>query len=106
MSEEFHYDEDNAIKFIRGTLPEYVNTKYEDDDILYIIDIIWEWYDKNGYLSIDSEVTEEEEHNVGRLTEYVKRQLDKDKEYVMDTSDIGLIVKGEIEYEESIDDIV
>ena len=83
MSEESIYDEDDAIKFIRGTLSPEVSARYDDDEILYVIDIIWEWYEKNGYLELNSEVTEEEEHE-----------------------DVHQIVKGEIEYEESIDDLV
>lgn len=106
MSESTHYDEDDAIRFIRTTLPADVNAQYSDDEILYVIDIIWEWYEKNGYLSLDSDVTEEEEHDVARLTEYVKKQLAKDKQTVMDPKDIELIVRGEIQYEESIDDFV
>ena len=47
---------------------------------------------------------EEEEHDLGRLSEYVKAQLKKDKEIEMDPADVDLIVKGEIEYEESIED--
>ena len=104
MSEETLYDEVNAIAFIRKTLPENVNARYDDDEILYVIDIIWEWYEKNGYLDLNSEVTEEEEHDLTRLTAYVKAQLKKDQEIEMDPADVELIVKGEIEYEESIED--
>lgn len=104
MSEETLYDEDNAIAFIRKTLPENVNARYDDDEILYVIDIIWEWYEKNGYLDLNSEVTEKEEHDLTRLTAYVKAQLKKDQEIEMDPADVDLIVKGEIEYEESIED--
>lgn len=106
MSESVKYDEDDAIKFIRGTLSPEVNARYDDDQILYVIDIIWEWYDSNGYLSLDSEVTKEEEHDIAKLTAYVKDQLRKDKEIEMDPNDVDQIVKGEIEYEESIDDFV
>ena len=104
MSDQMKYDEDDAIRFIRATLPEDVSAAYSDDDILYVIDIIWDWYEKNGYLDLNSEVTEEEEHDLGRLSEYVKAQLKKDKEIEMDPADVDLIVKGEIEYEESIED--
>lgn len=50
-------------------------------------------------------MTEEEEHNLDELTAYVKKQLSKDKEYMLDTKDVGLIVKGEIEYEKTVEDI-
>lgn len=106
MSAQMGYDEDKAIEFIRKTLPETVNMQYSDDEILYVIDIIWEWYEKNGYLSLDSEVTEEEDLDISKLTAYVKKQLNNDGEILMDPADLELIVRGEIEYEESIDDVV
>lgn len=105
MSEIMKYEEDDAIKFIRTALPEEVSERYDDDDILYIIDIIWDWYEKNGYLKIDAGVTDEKELDVTKLTAYVAKEIKKDGEIEMDPADIDLIVKGELEYEESIEDI-
>lgn len=105
MSEELRFDEDKAIEFIRATLPEEVNKQYDDDDILYIIDIIWDWYEKNGYLEITADVTDEEVVKIDDLTDYVRKQLAKDKNFLIDTKDVGLIVKGELQYEESIEDL-
>ena len=106
MSDQMKYDEDDAIRFIRATLPEDVSAAYSDDDILYVIDIIWDWYEKNGYLEINADITGEEEVNVDKLVDFVKSQIKKDKYAMIDTSHIDLIVKGEIQYEESIDDFV
>ena len=106
MSEMLKYDEDDAIKFIRSTLPAEVSAKYDDDEILYVIDIIWDWYEKNGYLTIDAGVTDEEEVDLNKLTAYVTKEIKADKEMIMDPADIGLIVRGEVQYEESIEDIV
>ncbi len=98
MSELMKYDEDDAIRFIRETLPAQVSE-------LYVIDIIWDWYEKNGYLKIDAGVTEEEELDIAKLSAFVAKEIRKDGEVVMDPEDINLIVKGELEYEESIEDI-
>lgn len=98
------YDEDDAIKFIRATLPEDVNAKYDDDEILFIIDTIWDWYEKNGYLDIDASVTDEEEMDLDALTAFVKKEVVRDGEILMDPVDIEMIVKGEVQYEESIED--
>lgn len=99
------YDEDDAVKFIRSTLSKEVSEKYTDDEILYVIDIIWDWYEHNGYLKIDAGVTEEEELDIPKLTAYVARQIRKDGEVEMDPADVDLIVRGELQYEESIEDI-
>lgn len=99
------FDEDDAVKFIRGTLPEEVSAKYDDDDILYVIDIIWDWYEKNGYLELNSDVTDEESADLEKLTAYVRKEVAKDKELMMDSRDIDMIVRGEVQYEESIEDV-
>lgn len=106
MSEATRYDEQDAIKFIRATLSDTVNQEYSDDDITYVIDLIWEWYENNGYLELDSEVTEEEEHDLTKITDYVKMQIKKDRRATISLADIDLIVKGEIEYEMSIDEFI
>lgn len=105
MSEIMKFDEDDAIKFIRATLPSEINGKYDDDEILYVIDVIWDWYEKNGYLSIDASVTDEETTDVDALVAYVRKEISKDREIMMDPADVDLIVKGELQYEESIEDV-
>ncbi len=97
------FDEDDAVNFIRETLPESVSDKYSDDEILYVIDTIWDWYEKNGYLSLDTEVTDDGLLDEEQLVAYVRKEIRNDKEIMMDPDDVGLIVKGELQYEESID---
>lgn len=106
MSEEYKFDEDKAIDFIRAFVGKEVSEKYDDDEILYVIDIIWDWYEKKGYLSLNENVTEEELLNVDQLVDYVKKEIANDREIMMDPADIPLIVKGELEYEESLEDFV
>ncbi len=97
------FDEDDAVNFIRETLPKSVSEKYSDDEILYVIDTIWDWYEKNGYLSLDTEVTDDGLLDEEQLVAYVRKEIRNDKEIMMDPDDVGLIVKGELQYEESID---
>ena len=93
------FDEDDAVNFIRETLPESVSDKYSDDEILYVIDTIWDWYEKNGYLSLDTEVTDDGLLDEEQLVAYVRKEIRNDKEIMMDPDDVGLIVKGELQYE-------
>ena len=106
MSDELKYDESEAVKFIRKLLPADKQDQYTDDEILYVIDIMYDWYEKNGYLSLDMNVTEEEDADIEKLTAYVKKEIARDGEVEMDPSDIDIIVKGELEYEESIEDFI
>lgn len=103
MSDNFSFDEEAAVKFIRETLPPEMRNKYVDDDILYVIDIIWDYYEKRGFLSLDNLDTDEELLDEDDLVKYVKQELHKDKETVVDPDDVKNIVKGELEYEASLE---
>lgn len=71
-----------------------------------MIDTIWDYYERNGYLSLDASVTDEEDTDVAALTAYVKKEIAKDKEILMDPADVDLIVKGELAYEQTLEDFI
>lgn len=104
MSELMKFEEDEAVKFIRKALPENINSRISDDDILYVIDCIWDWYERNGYLAITADVTDEEEIKVDELVEFVKKELRRAKESPLVPDDVEPIVKAELQYEESIEE--
>lgn len=107
MSEDQNiFDEDKAVAFIRKMLPKEVSGKYDDDEILNVIDMIWDYYDRSGFLSLDASDDDDEEIDVAKLVDYVRKQLRKDKEALMDPADVDLVVKAELEYEESLDDFI
>jgi len=52
--EEFlPYDDDEAIKFIRNQIPQELKEKFSDDDLNYLIDLIYEFYEEKGFLDDD-----------------------------------------------------
>ena len=106
MSENYKFDEDQAIAFIRNYVGEKISNQYSDDEILYIVDIIWDYYERNGYLSLSADITDDEILDVDNLTAYVKKEVARDDELEMDPHDIAKIVKGELEYEERPEDFV
>ena len=97
------YDEEQAVKFIRSFIPENIRDKYTDDEILLVIDTIWDYYESKGLLEISADADEEDETDVAALSAYVGKELRKDGEVVMDESDINQIVKGELAYEKTLD---
>lgn len=105
-NDNYIFDEDNAVKFIRAKLPAEVSGKYDDDEILCIVDIIWDYYERKGLLELNQAETDEESLDPADLTAYVKKEVKKDKELVMDPSDIELLVKAELDYEESLEDYI
>lgn len=103
--DSYVFDEDNALRFIREAVGPKVSEKYSDDEILFIIDTIWDYYENKGFLSLDLDETDEEILDSDDLINYVKKEVANDEELMMDPSDIALIVKAELEYEESLEDV-
>lgn len=93
-----------AIQFIRNFAGEDISRQFSDDEILFIIDIIWDFYEKKGYLAVNSSVTNDELLDEDELIAYVRKELKNDNTLIMDPKDVGVIVKGELEYEESLED--
>ena len=99
------YDENIAIKQIRKVLSDKSNTIYDDDEILNVIDIIWDFYDENGMLDIDLEDGEDDSEAIySELCDYVVRMLKKDKEAKILPEDVPAIVKAEVDYELSLEE--
>lgn len=99
------YDENIAIKQIRKVLSDKSNAIYDDDEILNVIDMIWDFYDENGMLDIDLEDGEDDSEAIySELCDYVVRMLKKDKEAKILPEDIPAIVKAEVDYELSLEE--
>lgn len=97
------YDEDDAVKFIQNYLPQELKGKFSDDEINYIIDIIYEFYEDKGLLnesSYDDEIIDIDEDE---LTEFVLKNTKKDKLKEFSADEITFIIQGELAYCESID---
>lgn len=104
MSEydEFMYDELESVKYIKNFLPEEVRKEFSDEDILYIVDLMYDFYDSKGYLDEnkeDEEVLIDEEE----LIAYVMKQSKKDNiGKTFDSEHVALVVQGELNYCDSI----
>ena len=104
MGEMKTYEENDAVKYILSNLPSDVAEKYSDDDILLVIDIIFEFYENKGYLDLNDIDESDDEFDESELFEFVKKSLKKDKDNPIDVDDVENIVHLELEYEDSIDD--
>ena len=102
MSQEedlLSYDDDEAIKFILNCLPEELNAKLTNDDITYIIDLIYEFYENKGFME-DSE-DEDVEINEDELIDYVAANAKK-AGFKLSEDEIEAIVQGELSYCDSL----
>lgn len=104
MGEMKTYEENDAVKYILSNLPSDVAEKYSDDDILLVIDIIFEFYENKGYFDLNDIDESDDEFDESELFEFVKKSLKKDKDNPIDLDDVENIVHIELEYEDSIDD--
>lgn len=104
MGEMKTYEENDAVKYILSNLPPDVAEKYSDDDILLVIDIIFEFYENKGYFDLNDIDESDDEFDESELFEFVKKSLKKDKDNPIDLDDVENIVHLELEYEDSIDD--
>lgn len=100
------YNEKDAIAYILSKLPPERAQAYTDDEILNVIDIIWDFYEESGLLdpatAFEDEDDDAEARELEALTKHVRRMLAKDKGSNIDPQDIEAIINAEIEYENSI----
>ena len=94
------YDDEDAIKFIRNQISQELKDKFSDDDLYYIVDLIYEFYEKNGFL--DSDDDSEVEIDLDALTSFVVKHAKKDKIGVYTDDEVRFVVDAEIAYCDSI----
>ncbi|MCC8153642.1 MAG: hypothetical protein LIP01_05145 [Tannerellaceae bacterium] len=104
MSEKddfLQYDEDDSAKFIQNYLPQELKGKFSDDDILYIVDLIADFYDVKGVWDEETEnkVVEIDEDE---LIEYVITKVQKEGLIKFTKEEVTFIIQGEMEYCDSI----
>lgn len=101
QEDRFIYDEDESVKFIQNYLPQELKGKYSNDDINYVVDLIYDYYESKGFLNeteedVDVEIDEDD------LIAYVVKNAKKDQVVKLDIDDIQYIVQGELAYCDSI----
>lgn len=96
------YDEDEAVKYIQNHLPQDFKGKFSDDEVNYVIDIVYEFYEDKGLLdenTSDEDVIDIDEEE---LIEFVLKNTKKDKLAKFTSEEITFIVQGELAYCESL----
>ena len=92
MAEEdlIGYDDAASVAFIRNYIPQELKELLSDDDIVYFVDLIYDYYESRGYMDEDE------------LVEYVVKNAKKDGVGKFEPDQIRFIVQGELEYCDSI----
>lgn len=100
------YDEDTAIDYMRKALEAEtgLQPEYDDDQLLNIVDMIWDYYEQNGLLDVDSAPDDDDDTDiVSELIDYVTRMLRKDKLAEVKSEHVRPLVLGELAYEDFLD---
>lgn len=95
--EDSIFDDAEAVKFIQEHLPIDAKDKFTDDEVLYISDVIFDYYESNGYLDEEDEVDIDMED----LTEYVIKNSKRDG-FKFDPELVRWVIECEMDYEESL----
>ncbi|MFI3240399.1 MAG: hypothetical protein R3Y22_07420 [Bacteroidales bacterium] len=96
------YDEDDALEFIQKFIPQETKGKYSNDDILNLLDIMFDYYEDKGLFDIDLSDDDEADIDIDELVKYVQKVLAKDKDNKVAKDDVMDIVLAELEYEKSL----
>ena len=91
------YDEQEAIKYIK----QVCSCDISSNEILDIIDSIWDYYEEKGFLDISFDEPLEEVDYELELIKYVKNKM---KEIYIDESIVEQIIQAELDYEKTLDE--
>lgn len=96
------YDIDNAIALMRKSIPEDASARYDDDQMINLIDIIWDFYEQNGLLEIDFDDEDNDDEILNELCDYAARMIKKDKGAIIEQEHIMPLIQAELNYEDSL----
>lgn len=100
LDEELLKDEEEnrrELAYIRQRLPEEVKQQFSDDDIIYFIDAIVDYYVSSGILESNED---EVEINLQLVADAVARQAAKDLEKTFDPEEVLLLVEADLDFQE------
>lgn len=104
MSEFQPFDEQDAIEYIRAMIPRDIAIRIDDDDILFVIDHVWDWYEQHGFLDISLDDADDPEVDPDTIVEYVQKFVARRRNLSITTEDVKPIVLAQLDYERSLED--
>lgn len=97
------YDEQEAVTFIKSHISDGLARRCDDDTILEIIDIIFDYYEDHDLLELDVD-DDDSDDDIDDIIAHTVKIVGKDKHLSLSPDDVAWIVKAEIDYELSLDD--
>lgn len=97
--EDSVFDDAAAVQYIQEHLPQDARGKFTDDEVLYISDSVFDYYESNGFLSADED--EEVDIDMDDITQFVVRSSKKHG-FNFDAELVRWVIECEMDYEESL----
>lgn len=98
VKDPLEYDDEAAIAYIRSHIPQEMKEKFSDDDLYYLLDTIYDYYEQKGYLKDDDDMVE---IDLDELSAFVYKAAKKEK-MAIEQDEVGFIVDAEISYCDSL----
>ena len=95
-------DDEKTIEFIKNYLPQDLKEKFTDDELIYFLDLIDEYYVESGILDADPDEDGYVNIDLEKVVEYIVKEAKKDEMGEFDPEEVLFVVQGEMEYGNSI----
>ncbi len=97
-SEEFkEFEESEAVAYINNVLTGLGKNTYGEDDLLLLIDAMYDYYEEYDDFDTDHDV-----EDIDEIVKYVCKTISKDPDNKIVNDDVKDIILAEIEYENSL----
>lgn len=100
-NEELFYDDEDAVKYIRKNLEPELSKNISEDDIYYVVDLIYDFYESKGFMNEEDENAEITIAD-DEIIDYAVSMAKKDTLCKLTQEQIEAIIEGELSYCESI----
>lgn len=94
--DELVYDDAEAVDYIYNWMDKDDRKEITKDDIYYVLDVIYDYYESEGLIEEDS--TEEASIDEDKMFEYIVKAAKKDKMTTLTDDLINQILEGEYQY--------
>ena len=94
-------DDEKTIAYIREHLPQELKEKFSDDDFYYILDTIYDYYDKSGILDSGNEYID---IDMNEIAKFVAKEAKKNGIGEYDPEELFFVIESELEYNGIIDE--
>ena len=101
MDDDFILDAEEDIKiaeFVKSYLPQEVKPRFSDDDILYFMDLLGEYFAESGLFDDADEPDKEIDIDIDAVAQALAAKAHKEKYGDFAADDIAWIIQAELEY--------